>query len=90
MTKRRLLCTQCGAPVVVIEDVYGHIEWGPAIIGEDGIVRPEHPDPRDDFQTVVYDGGISGIRACCTNDNCEYQWRLRRRFDPVTGTEGEE
>lgn len=80
MTRRPLLCTQCGDQVVVVEDTYGHIEWGPAVVDDDGIVRPAYPDPRDDRQTVVDNAGILGFRACCTSDTCGYQWRLRRQF----------
>ena len=81
MADRPLLCTRCGTPVDVAEDTIGVIDWGPAIVGDDGVVRPQYPDPSDERQTVTSDGGITGVRACCTNPECRHQWRLRRRFE---------
>ena len=82
MTARPLPCTRCGSPAAVAEDTVGYIDWGPAIIGDDGVVRPQHPDPNDGYQTVVSDGGVTAVRGCCSNSECRHQWRLRRPFEP--------
>lgn len=81
MATRPLLCTRCKSPASVAEDTTGYIDWGPAIVDDDGVVRPQYPDPSDEYQTVVSDAGITARRACCTNPACRYQWRLRRRFE---------
>jgi hypothetical protein len=81
MAERPLLCTRCGSSVSVAEDTTGYIDWGPAVVGDDGVVRPQYPDPGDEQQTVVSDAGITAARACCSNPECRHQWRLRRRFE---------
>jgi hypothetical protein len=63
-----------------VEDTYGSIDWGPAVVDDDGVVRPQFPDPEDGYQLIVYDGGISRTRAVCANPECLHQWTLRRSF----------
>lgn len=77
MTHRPLLCTRCGDRCAVAEDFTGYADWGVAVIDEEGIVRPalQHVD--------IYRGEPFRTRAVCQNPECEYQWTLRRRFDPV-------
>ncbi|MFF4661983.1 hypothetical protein [Streptomyces sp. NPDC001282] len=87
---RPLTCTRCGSPAAVAEDTAGFIDWGPAVVGNDGVVRPRYPDPRDGYQTVVSDGGITRTRACCTSRECGHQWTLRRRFEPTAPAVTEE
>ena len=82
MKERPLACTRCGGPVEIVEDTYGSIAWGPAVVDGDGVVRPRYPDPKDGYQTVTHDGGIRQVRACCMGETCGHEWRLRRRFDP--------
>lgn len=84
MPTRLLTCTRCGSPCAVAEDTRGLIDWGPAVIGADGVVRPQYPDPADEYQTVTHDIGITNTRAVCSNPECGHQWTLRRRFDPTT------
>lgn len=81
--QRPLSCTRCGSPVSVVEDTRGLVDWGPAVVGADGIVRPQYPDPKDGYQTVTYDVGHGRARAVCTSPDCGHEWTLRRRFDPV-------
>ena len=78
MTARPLTCTRCGAPCGIAEDMEVMADYGLAVVGEDGVVRPAE--------------GLIGVhhehatplraRACCTNPECGHQWTLRRRFDP--------
>ena len=60
MTARPLLCTRCGSQISIVEDTYGRIEWGPAVVDDDGVVRPQYPDPGDGPQTSVYAGDVPG------------------------------
>jgi hypothetical protein len=76
---RLLGCTQCGSPAAVAEDTEGCVDWGLAVVDEDGVVRPQSTDP----EGVTAVTNILRVRACCTNPGCEYQWTLRRRFDPT-------
>jgi hypothetical protein len=45
-------------------------------------VRPQYPDPADDYQSITYDVDHGRARAVCSNPKCGHQWTLRRRFDP--------
>jgi hypothetical protein len=76
---RPLTCTRCGSPCAIAEDVQAYIDWGPAEIGPDGIVRPSSPEMGDQVMEL---GSSAGYRACCTNRECQHQWALRRRFEP--------
>ncbi|GAA0704810.1 hypothetical protein GCM10010193_69760 [Kitasatospora atroaurantiaca] len=79
---RPVACTRCGSPCAVAEDTVGLIDWGPAVVDADGVVRPQYPDPEDEYQTVTNDVGITRTRAVCSNRSCRHQWTLRRRLDP--------
>jgi hypothetical protein len=82
VTARPLLCTRCHSPVAVAEDARSLIDWGPAVVDADGVVRPQYPDPADDYQSITYDVDHGRARAVCSNPKCGHQWTLRRRFDP--------
>jgi hypothetical protein len=86
VAERPLLCPRCRSAASVAEDTTGYIDWGPGVIGDDGVVRPKHPDPADEYQTVVSDAGITSTRGCCSNPACRHQWRLRRRFEAPEST----
>lgn len=81
MTGRALTCIRCGGPVEIVEDVEAAIEWGPATLGADGVVRPA--DPRRQPSVVMSDNSriVGRPRACCMKSGCGHQWRLRRPFD---------
>ncbi|MBB3734097.1 hypothetical protein FHR33_010050 [Nonomuraea dietziae] len=32
-------CPKCGSQAAVVESVIGTLDWGPAVIGGDGVVR---------------------------------------------------
>ena len=83
MTDRPLVCTKCGSPCEVVEDVTGFLDWGPAVVGDDGIVRPANPAPRPPVLSADNAGVTGRPRACCSNAECRHQWTLRRRFDPA-------
>lgn len=76
---RPLLCTRCGGRCAVAEDTEGCVDWGLAVVGEDGVVRPEETEP----EGITAVTRILRTRAVCQNPECEYQWTLRRRFDPT-------
>ncbi|WP_406417977.1 hypothetical protein [Streptomyces sp. NBC_01614] len=82
MTERILLCPKCRYPAAVIEEVTGHLDWGPAVIDDTGTIRPADPDHKP--PTLMSDNATATgrIRACCQNDDCQHQWRPRRQFDP--------
>lgn len=84
MATRPLTCTRCGSPVEIAEDIAGYLEWGPAVIDDNGIVRPANPEQAP--PTLMSDNAdaTGRPRACCMNRSCGHQWRLRRRFDPLT------
>lgn len=84
MAEIPLRCPRCGGQAAVAEDTIGYIDWGPAVVGDDGVVRPQYPDPADGYQTVVSDGGVTAVRGCCSDPGCRHQWRLRRRFETPT------
>jgi hypothetical protein len=64
-----------------VEDVDGTVDWGLAVVDENGTVRPA-------VQCMEFHKGDPiRTRAVCGNPNCEHQWTLRRRFDPLRGEE---
>ncbi|SDN18484.1 hypothetical protein [Streptomyces wuyuanensis] len=77
---RPLACTKCGHQCGIAEDVESYSDWGPAVIGSDGVVRPQHPDLESGHK---HDPHTVRIRAYCQNANCGHQWTLRRRFDSL-------
>lgn len=86
-TPQHLACTRCGSPVAVCETVEGFIDWGIAVVGTDGVVRPQtiNPDP----PAVMADNGrTTGAYAVCDNRDCGHRWKLRRRFDATPTPEG--
>jgi hypothetical protein len=76
-------CPRCGSPSSIAEDVIGYLDWGDAIVGDDGIVRPAGHEPQP--PTVMADNSetVGKPRGCCNNPDCRHQWRLRRKFDPT-------
>lgn len=78
---RPLTCTRCSGPCEIAEDIAAVLEWGLAVVDDDGVIRLA--DPEEHPPTVMADNGdaIGRPRACCTE--CGHQWRLRRRFDPI-------
>ncbi|MFF7130022.1 hypothetical protein [Streptomyces sp. NPDC008240] len=82
MSAHPLPCTKCGSQVGIAEDVESCIDWGPAVIGDDGIVRPEYPNAEDGQQEVWNAVKTLRVRAFCISPECHHQWTLRRRFDP--------
>lgn len=81
--ERALACPRCGSQCSVAEDVESCIDWGPAVVGADGIVRPQHPNPEDGHQDVENAVRTLRCRAYCQNPSCRHQWTLRRAFDPT-------
>jgi hypothetical protein len=77
---RPLTCTRCGAPAGIAEDVTGYLDWGLAVVGDDGIVRPAVPGYEPPTLMADNADATGRPRACCTNRDCGHQWRLRRRF----------
>jgi hypothetical protein len=49
------------------------------VVDEDDVVRPEGAKP----EGITAVTQVLRTRAVCQNPGCEYQWTLRRRFDPV-------
>jgi hypothetical protein len=84
MSPRPLLCTKCGSQVGVAEDVESCIDWGPAVVTDDGAVRPQYLDASDGYQEVWNAVKTLRVRAFCIKDDCRHQWTLRRRFDTTT------
>lgn len=76
MSARRLPCTQCGEQVNVVEVVTGFVNWGAAVVDEDGTVRPavQHME--------FYKGDPIRVRAACSAEGCGHAWTLRRHFEP--------
>ncbi|HEY6115777.1 MAG TPA: hypothetical protein VI172_07440 [Candidatus Dormibacteraeota bacterium] len=81
MTSRPLNCTKCGHQCGVAEDVESCIDWGPAVIADDGAVQPQYPRSDDGHQEVWNAVRTLRIRAFCVNPECLHQWTLRRRLD---------
>jgi hypothetical protein len=79
VSSRPLRCTKCGSQVSVVEDVDGIVDWGLAVVDEDGTVRPA-------VRHMEFRAGESvRTRAVCDDPGCGHQWTLRRRFDPTRG-----
>lgn len=76
---RPLLCTHCGSPAGVAEDVSAYVDWGAAVVDPDGVVRPAVKH----FE--FFAGDPIQARAVCLNADCGHQWKLRRKFDPERG-----
>jgi hypothetical protein len=74
---RPLLCTKCGRQVGLAEDVNAHVDWGLAVIDDDGTVRP------GEQRMELHKDEPIRVRAVCSNNDCRHQWTLRRRFEPT-------
>ncbi|MFH8483570.1 hypothetical protein [Streptomyces sp. NPDC018055] len=83
VTTKPLLCTKCGEPVELAEDVIGYLDWGPAVVSDDGTVRLANPNWQPPVLMADNSRAIGRPRACCVNRACGHQWRLRRPFDPT-------
>lgn len=81
---RPLLCTKCGAHVVITEDITGYLDWGLALLDDDGVVRREEVDCEPRIVMADNSRPAGRPRACCVNPDCGHQWTLRRHFDPTT------
>lgn len=77
---RPLACTRCGSQCGIAEDVESYSDWGPAVIDDDGVVRPQSAEELGH----KHDPTLVRRRAYCLASDCGYQWTLRRRFDPET------
>lgn len=65
------------------ERVVGTVDWGPAVVSPDGVVRPA--DPQKEPPAVMADNSSPlGVWAFCDVRSCGHQWKLRRRFDSHT------
>lgn len=73
---RPLSCTQCGDQCGIAEDYVSYSDWGPAVINQDGTVRPQDPDGGFGHK---HDPRPIRVRAYCPS--CGHQWTLRRRVD---------
>ncbi|WP_442803624.1 hypothetical protein OG411_29835 [Streptomyces pseudogriseolus] len=82
MTTRPLICPKCGAHVAITEDITGYLDWGLAVLGDDGVVRREEADCEPRIVMADNSRPVGRPRACCVNPGCGHQWRLRRPFDP--------
>ncbi|MBD9700688.1 hypothetical protein IHE56_00990 [Streptomyces sp. ID01-12c] len=71
-----LLCTKCHTPAEIVQDGTAWDDWGPAVIDDDGIVRPVAKTAE------FHKGDLTRTRAVCPNTRCRHQWTLRRRFEP--------
>ncbi|PJN31329.1 hypothetical protein CG717_16315 [Streptomyces sp. CB02613] len=76
MTARPLACTRCGAQCGIAEDVESYSDLGPAVIDDDGTVRPQDPDGEHGHK---HDPRPIRTRAYCLT--CGHGWTLRRRVD---------
>lgn len=76
MTPKPLTCPRCGSQCGVAEDVEGCVDWGLAVVGDDGVVRPVTDQP----EAITAVTRTLRARAVCDNPDCGYQWTLRRRF----------
>ncbi|MEU4574851.1 hypothetical protein [Nonomuraea sp. NPDC023979] len=68
--------------MAIVEMVMGWLDWGPAVVGDDGVVRPARVmDP----PVVMADNSTTaGTYAHCDNESCQHRWRLRRQFAPTS------
>ncbi|KFK87805.1 hypothetical protein IX27_18080 [Streptomyces sp. JS01] len=80
MTTRPLLCTKCGEPVGVTEEVVCRIVWDEAVIDTDGTVRPAEQ------HMEFWKGDPHRTLAVCDNPTCRHRWTLRRTFEPEAPT----
>ena len=83
MNPRPLRCPRCDSPCDVVERVTVRLDWGAAVVGQDGIVRPEDPTVTPSYATAENSEGLPVPYGSCSADTCRHQWRLRRRFDPT-------
>jgi uncharacterized protein YbaR (Trm112 family) len=83
MPERILTCPVCRHPATIVEDVTGHLDWGFAVIDEDGVIRPADPNHTPPVLMANNAEATGKLRASCDNDDCRHQWRPRRPFDPV-------
>lgn len=67
----------------MVERVTARLDWGAAVVGPDGVVRPEDPDVQPPYITAENGEGSPAPYGSCSADACRHQWRLRRRFDPT-------
>lgn len=80
MIARVLRCTKCSGPTEVIEYVETIVDYGPAVIDGNGVVRPVVS--RDTYGDKEHWLPLRAI-AICLSSNCRYRWVLRRKFDPI-------
>jgi hypothetical protein len=77
-TKEALRCTQCGEQVSIVEVVEGFLDWGPAVVDDQGVVRPQEASGA--LSLDEWNSTPKGAYAHCDNRKCGYRWKLRRRF----------
>lgn len=82
MNVRPLRCPRCCSSAAVVERVTARLEWGLAVVGPDGVVRPMDPDAQPPYVTAENAEGAPVPYGCCDSADCRHQWRLRQRFDP--------
>ncbi|MFE5895858.1 hypothetical protein ACFQ67_00255 [Streptomyces sp. NPDC056488] len=75
-----LVCTRCGGQCGIAEDVESYADYGPAVVDEAGVVRPQNADGEHGHK---HDPRHVRTRAYCLTETCGHQWTLRRRFDPL-------
>ena len=86
-TEAPLTCPKCRSQAAAVEKVLGTLDWGLAVVGHDGVVRPA--TKRQEPPVVMADNSNPvGVWAICDARACGHQWKLRRRFDAF-GPEGE-
>ena len=74
-----LACPKCGSQAAAVEKVLGTLDWGLAVVGCDGVVRPAE---RQEPPVVMADNSHPvGVWAICDARTCGHRWKLRRRFD---------
>ena len=69
-------CTRCGHQVRIGEEVFVWCDLGPAVIGDDGVVRV----PQVETEGYTNDAHDIHTYAVCPNPDCGHRWRLRRAF----------
>lgn len=77
---RPLACTRCGGQCGVVEDYTSYSDLGPAVINENGVIRPQYPDEEYGHKHDPY---LIRSRAYCLSRSCGHGWTLRRRVDPT-------
>lgn len=73
-TTRPLCCTRCGHQVRIGEEAVVWADCGPAVIGDDGMVRT----PQAQTEGYTYEPCEIRAYAVCSNPDCGHRWRLRR------------